>query len=198
MDSPLIPENEQGIETNTETTVSLESEQKAFELFSIAKSRLKDVNKWHDVAGSATAFFQLTDNKGNPVFRQVRKDDHFKIDIPAPGLVTGEGFDWVKVEAIEEKDNEIAIRVRPSSNPLNDLPDVAHFFDDSATSSFIIRKHGNSITAGVYGRNEKPNTHTEHTIDKIRNAAVATGAIAGFSKIQWKSLVNGFVSVKEN
>ena len=84
--------------------------------------------------------------------------------------------------------------MRPASNPLSDQRDVAHFFKDSATSSFIIKKEDLKVVAGVYGRNEKPNTDTEHIMDKIRNTAIATGAIAGFAKIQWKSLVNGFVS----
>jgi hypothetical protein len=35
--------------------------------------------------------------------------------------------------------------------------------------------------------------HTETLIDKLRNATIATGAISGFSKLQWKSLVNGLV-----
>lgn len=57
---------------------------------------------------------------------------------------TGEGFDWVKVEAIEEnedikEDREfVVMRVRPSTNPLNDNKDVAHFFTDKATSNFVV------------------------------------------------------------
>jgi hypothetical protein len=46
----------------------------------------------------------------------------------------------------------------------------------------------------VYGRNEKPNTKAETAVDKARNTAVATGAISGFAKLQWKSLVNGLVN----
>jgi hypothetical protein len=49
----------------------------------------------------------------------------------------------------------------------------------------------------VYGRNEKPNTDTETLSDKARNAAVAGGAITGFSKLQWKSLVNGLVKKED-
>jgi hypothetical protein len=47
----------------------------------------------------------------------------------------------------------------------------------------------------VYGRNEKPNLDTEKLADKLRNAAVAAGAITAFSKLQWKSLVNGLVAL---
>jgi hypothetical protein len=70
---------------------------------------------------------------------------------------------------------------------------VAHFFDEQSSSSFVVKREGKKITGGIYGRNEKPNTDTEKLVDKIRNIAVAGGAISGLSKLQWKSLVNGLV-----
>ena len=85
------------------------------------------------------------------------------------------------------------MRVRPATNPNNDRQDVAHFFSDEATSNFMVKREGTTITAAVYGRNEKPNTGAEKAVDKARNTAVATGAVSGFSKLQWKSLVNGFL-----
>jgi hypothetical protein len=192
-ESPLIPENEVGIQTNTESSAEFDTIEKADSFFNIVKSRLMHVNQWHNLAGKATADFKVTDEKGNEVERAVKQGDYLKINIHAPGLISGEGFDWVKVEAIEERDDFSAILVRPAPNPQNTQQDVAHFFDESATSSFVVKKEGNKVIAGIYGRNEKPNTGIENTRDKIRNAAIATGAIAGFSKIQWKSLVNGFI-----
>ena len=189
----LIPENEKGIETNTESSIELASEAEANEFYGRVKQRLLDINHWHDFAGTATADFRVTDGKGNEVNRPPRKGDFFKITIPGPGTITGEGHDWVQVEAIEENENEIAIRVRPASNPLNEREDIAHFFSDEATSSFVVKKDNNKVTAAVYGRNEKPNLDTEKVVDKLRNAAVATGAVSGFSKLQWKSLVNGLI-----
>lgn len=189
----LIPTNETGVETNTESYVDLEDQKQAETFYSTVKERLLSVNGWHSLAGTGTADFQLTDDKGNEIKRKPQPGDHFRISIPAPGTVTGQGYDWVRVEAIEEEQDLTAIRVRPATNPQNERNDIAHFFSDEATSSFIVKKQGNRITAGVYGRNEKPNTDTEKVVDKLRNAAVATGAISGFSKIQWKSLVNGFV-----
>ena len=127
----------------------------------------------------------------------MQKDDHFKIDIPGPGPVSGDGFDWVQVEAIEEKNSDeeqsFTIKVRPATNPNNERKDVAHFFSEEATSCFTVKRKYTTITAGVYGRNEKPNTNTETTIDKARNTAIAKGAISGFAKLQWKSLVKGLV-----
>ena len=57
----------------------------------------------------------------------------------------------------------------------------------------MVKREHTTVTAGVYGRNEKPNTKAETITDKARNTAVATGAITGFAKLQWKSLVNGLV-----
>jgi hypothetical protein len=189
----IIPENKEGTQTNTERSIEFATEEESKQFFQIAKKRLLDVNHWHKIAGNATADFQLTDEEGKPVNRTAKEGDHFKIDIPGPGSITGEGNDWVKIESIQEDENYIGIRVRPASNPTKERKDIAHFFNDNSTSSFIIKKEGKKITAGVYGRNEKPNTKTETVVDKIRNATVATGAISGFSKLQWKSLVNGLI-----
>jgi hypothetical protein len=193
----IIPSQDSGMQTNTESTEELATEKEAKDFYVTVCKRLMDINNWQQYAGKATASFQLTDNSGKDVKRDPQKGDHLKIDIPGPGSVSGQGFDWVQIEAIEKDQDENtqwnAIRVRPATSPLNEKEDVAHFFSDDTTSTFMVRQEGKKVIAGVYGRNEKPNTNTETTIDKIRNTAIATGAITGFSKIQWKSLVNGLV-----
>ena len=193
----IIPEHQSGIETNTEASVQINSVEEARSFYEKVKQRLLHVNSWHHIAGAATAVFQLTDKEGKEIDRMVQENDHFKIDIPGPGPVTGDGFDWVQVETIEEKNKEgeqsISIWVRPATNPTNEKKDVAHFFSDEATSCFVVKRQHTTITAGVYGRNEKPNTNAETIVDKARNAAIAAGAITGFAKLQWKSLVNGLL-----
>lgn len=191
----LVPQQETGSQSNTEVRVQLESEEAAQNFYKIACERLMSVNQWHKIAGKATADFQLTDAQGNPVQRTVQPGDHFRIDIPGPGPATGDGFDWVQVEAVEKSQDLAAIRVRPATNPKNSRKDVAHFFSDDATSSFIVKKVGKEVLAAVLGRNEKPNTHAEKLVDKARNSAVASGAITGFAKLQWKSLVKGMVKI---
>jgi hypothetical protein len=197
IEKELVPENEKGMQSNTESETEFETVEAAKEFYAIAKSRLLQPNKWHEYAGQATADFQLTNEKGEPINEAVRKGFHFRIDIPGPGSATGNGYDWVKVENIEEKNIEgedvFTILVRPATNPLNEKKDVAHFFGDDATSSFMITRKGNKVKAAVYGRNEKPNTSAESLKDKARNAAVATGAVTGFAKLQWRSLVKGLV-----
>jgi hypothetical protein len=193
----LVPEQRKGNESNTESSKSCGSTEQAKSLFKQLKQRLLDVNHWHDLAGALTANFRLTDPDGNNVNRTVQKGDHFRIDIPGPGTVTGEGYDWVQVEEISETVNDdsetVAIRVRPATNPNNEKTDTAHFFREDATSSFVVKREGNKLVAAVYGRNEKPNTKTDSLIDKARNVAVATGAVTGGAKLQWKSLVEGLL-----
>ena len=194
---PVVPQQETGDSSDTDASVTFAAAAEANTFYDVVKQRLLQVNNWQHWAGAATAQFQLTDAQGNDVNRPVQQGDYFKIDIPGPGPVTGDGYDWVQVERITETGNEtiqeLAIQVRPASNPNNNRSDVAHFFSDEASSCFIVKREGNTVTAAVHGRNEKPNTHTETLVDKARNAAVATGAIAAFSKLQWKSLVNGLV-----
>jgi hypothetical protein len=192
-----IPEQQTGAQSNTEALEVCTSEAEAASFFEVVKARLIDVNSWHHYAGALTADFKLCDAHGVEVKRDVQEGDHFKIDIPGPGPATGDGYDWVQVESIEElndpAEDSLTITVRPATNPNNRNSDVAHFFSEEATSCFMVTRSGKEVKAAVYGRNEKPNTHTEKAIDKVRNTAVASGAVSGFSKLQWKSLVTGLV-----
>ena len=199
MKDNIIPSQQQGAQSNTESSRQFANGDEQENFYQQVKHRLLNVNQWHDYAGKLTASFQLTDRHGNDLQRTVQKGDYWKIDIPAPGSVTGEGHDWVRVEAVEEKkenqEEYLAIRVRPCSSPLNANKDIAHFFSDEATSSFIVKKQADMVVAGVYGRNEKPNTKANKLLDKARNTAIATGAVSGFSKLQWKSLVDGLLDI---
>jgi hypothetical protein len=198
----IIPQQEKGAKTDIESSVECGTVEEAKELFQNAKLRLLNVNNWHHLCGAVTATFKLTDEAGNEVNTEAETGKYFKIDIPGPGTVTGEGYDWVRIEKIEDKeeastsDEIVAIKVRPAGNPNNTKTDVAHFFTDEATSSFIVQRTGKVVSAEVHGRNEKPNTDANAVIDKTRNTMVATGAIVGFSSAQWKSLVNGLLGKK--
>lgn len=192
-----LPKQEEGAEKNIETTEELKNIEEAKELFRAAKNRLLNINLWDKICGKLSAVFQLTDDKGNDIKGDPQVGNYFKIDIPGPGTASGKGYDWVRVEAVEENKNEhedsesILIRVRPADNPSTNDANVAHFFSDKATSNFVVSRIKNVVTAAVYGRNEVPNTTTDKPLDKTRNAVVGTTAIAGFSNPQWKSLANG-------
>ncbi|HEY6977186.1 MAG TPA: hypothetical protein VH396_12910 [Chitinophagaceae bacterium] len=193
----IIPEHYTGKKTEAEASVTLHNTEEAIIFYKTVKERLLDVNKWHEVAGIISARFYAVDNNGNEVDRKVHKGDYMKIDIPGPGSKEGDGYDWVKIEELKEASEgdiqSVGFRVRPSENPQGDKKNIAHFYDDSATSNFIVTREGTIITASVIDRNLKPNKDTESLTDKLRHSAVGAGAIGIFSKIQWQNLVEGLV-----
>ncbi len=196
----IVPDQHEGAQKDTEHSVVAANVNDAHELFLMGRHRLLDVNHWNEYSGWPSSSFKLIDGDGNEVSRTAVEGDYFKIDIPAPGPSSGDGFDWVFIEAIEDhRDIEgphehITMRVRPAKNPQRRGENISHFFSDKATSSFGISRHYNTVTAAVYGRNEIPNTSTPDLTEKIRNTIIATSAILGLSNIQWNSLVKGLIA----
>jgi hypothetical protein len=194
----MIPEQQKGAKSVTRYSVTLSSEASARQLFENAKKNLLNVNAWHDIAGSRSAVFEIIDNRGNKISNDVKKGNYLRITIPViPGSPAGAGADWVKVENIaqEEKENYecVALSVRPAPAPINNEPEVAHFFAPGATSTFSVERRGRAVIASVNGRNETPNTKTKNLLAWMRNLIVALGAMMGLNKPQWKSLVKGLI-----
>ena len=197
----MIPKQEQGASTDTVSKIKLETVDEALWDFEIVKDRLLDVSHWHELSGDILAKFQLMDKNGKELYRRAREGDYLRIDIPGPGNNSGKGYDWVRIEQIEFTENEAesfeyaALKVRPCPSPLNNERTTAHFFKNIATSTFMVKRKYNVISAEVHGRNEKPNTADLSVSNTIRNFFVWIGAILGFSKVQWKSLVEGLIKL---
>jgi hypothetical protein len=193
-----VPPQQTGTEMNAVEQLELPSETEAINFFKAVKIRLLDVNRWSEVAGVPLSAFKLTDGQGNEVHRTAVEGDYLKIDIPGPGTKTGGGYDWVVIEQIKEEIQDgaeiLTMTVRPAANPLSEDGHIAHFLTDQATSTFQVKRIGNTIYAEEHGRNETPNTHTEHALDNIRNTFVGWAAKIGFSYPQWKSLVSGLIN----
>lgn len=192
----VVPEQISGASIEAESSIACDlSEAKIF--FGIVKKRLLNVNGWHTYAGTLSAKFHLVDEKGNEVQRQAQKGDYFKIDIPGPGSMSGEGYDWVQIEDMERTSSgdteSFGFRVRPAQNPQNEDRGTAHFYSPESTSSFVITREQNTITVAIYDRNTKPNTDAATVADKVRHAVVGSGGILAFSKFQWKSLADGLL-----
>ena len=130
--------------------------------------------------------------------------NYLQIEIPGPGPKPGDGYDWIKIDRIiNEKNPDFAYEIfgmtfRACSNPENNTGTTAHFFKRLATSTFIIRRNGNTIISSYHGRNEVPNVHTDSTLGNIRNAFVAIGAAAGLSETVWSILVKSFLREDED
>lgn len=197
MITPVIPEHYKGKKADTISEETFDCEEAAANHFQTVKQRFLNVNGWRDVAGEATANFSVFTVRGEQVNRPPQEGDYLRIEIPAPDNEAGEGADWVQVKRVMQNnipgEQFMYMEVHPSQNPLTPEDETAHFFDEEASSTFIIRQLGNKVIAEVHGRNETPNNEDISLKDKIRNTLVAIGAMLGFSKIQWKSLTNGLV-----
>lgn len=193
----IVPGQETGKAIDAESSIELADTNEATKVYNRAKARLINVNEWHMVASGLSAKFQLVDKTGLEVNRPAEKGDYFKIDIPGPGTKSGEGYDWVQIEALESTKNgeveSFGLRVRPTENPQNSNHDVAHFYSPESTSSFTITRENNKVTAAIYDRNTKPNKEAHNAIDKVRDALVGAAGIFGFSKVQWQHLAEGLL-----
>jgi hypothetical protein len=196
MENP-IPEQNTGSEMDITAHTQFNDEQSAITFYQLAKQRLLAMYNWYEICQVPVSTFILTDSNGVEVNRPVQQGDYLKIDIPGPGTATGDGYDWVKVEEVieenEPEEEQISITVRPSANPTSNKDDIAHFFKDTATSTFQVSRKGNEVHAEVHGRNELANNQTHQVTDNIRNTLVGWSAKLGLSFPQWKSLVNGLM-----
>ncbi|HEY9362933.1 MAG TPA: hypothetical protein VIQ00_06720 [Chitinophagaceae bacterium] len=193
----LLPDQYTGEEINSEKTELFENTIEAKAFYNKVVHRLQNVNEWHQLAGTLSADFQLTDKNGHDVMDAVQKGNFIRINIRGPGNKSGEGYDWVQVEELKyisgEDEESFGFRVRPARNPAGDEDVISHFYSEESTSSFIVSRMSNKITAGIYDRNTLPNSDAVFFADKIRHLAVGTVGIAALSKLQWNGLLEGLM-----
>lgn len=192
-----IPEQHEGSQLDTIAKTEFPSIEEAKAFYQIAKNRLLNVSCWAEICKVPLSTFTLTDATGQEVIKEAETGDYIKINIPGPGTHTGDGFDWVRVEKVNEEINHssavITLQARPAANPTQQDPAIAHFFSQQATSTFQVTQSGHTVSAEEHGRNEVPNTDTSNLTDNIRNTLVGWTAKIGLSYPQWKSLVKGIV-----
>ncbi|MEO8173706.1 MAG: hypothetical protein ABI581_11505 [Sediminibacterium sp.] len=199
METTIIPAHTEGKQNDLSVAVTLASREESTDTFKRAYKRLLNPPVWHELAGSLSGEFALVGIAGNELNRLAQTGDLFKVDLPGPGPKAGDGYDWVRVDAIDDQSNEqadeelFAMRISPTINPGVTNHDIAHFFKGTASSTFIIHRKGNEVTASYHGRNEMPNNETGNIIDNIRNSVIAATAAIGLSELQWKSLIKGFL-----
>ena len=200
MENQLVPKQEVGSEMDAVAAQSFETTAEALLFYDLAKKRLGNINHWADWCGTEATTFQLLNALGTAP-GTLGEGNLIKIDIPGPGTKTGGGYDWVRIEKIEAgktlQTQYFGFRVRPCANPDQPEAGVAHFFKDSATSTFLVRLAKNTVYAEMHGRNEVPNTTDTSFFDGLRNMTVGYTAKIGLSFPQWKLLVNGIVKLEE-
>jgi hypothetical protein len=200
MDVTIIPPQQRGLRTGASTSEEAPTRHDAILLFEEAKRRLLDINNWHSLCGPGSATFQLTDDGGRELRDVKPETGHLiRISLPAPPNAEGDGYDWVRIEEIENKkdmlkdQNIFGFRVRPVNNPLSTRGKTAHFYTSGATSTFLIIRVSSVVKAMEKGRNEVVNAGMPAVVDGVRNFFVALGAWLGFSKSQWGKLVKGII-----
>lgn len=197
MDNLLIPKQNFGGYLDVRSENVLADIGEALMFYQIVKKRLMDVNNWGKICATSTTNFQLTLIDGlDTIF--LKEKNLIKINIPGPGSLVGNGYDWVQIEKIKfnsetEIDEWFGFTVRPFMNPLNPKQGTAHFYTNLSTSTFIAGRSGLIVWAEIHGRNEIPNSKTKNIIDVMRNTIVGWTAKIGFSFPQWKLLADGLV-----
>lgn len=195
-----IPQQTEGQHTNIVHYIDQPTQHDAHHLFLLAKDRIKDIAQWHKYAGPLSATFAITDAQGNEVYKFAEVGDLFTIDLPGPGPLAGGGFEWVRIESVDEVIDEhgeseyITMTVRPVANPKHPDKSIAHFFGHHSTNTFVIERYHNRVTAASYGRNETPNNTDTNLFDTVRNTIIALSAREGLSFPQWKALMKGLLN----
>ena len=195
--SRTIPAQEEGAQADLVEIIKASDQQEAKLLFLKARERLFNISHWASISEGISASFILTDKRGESKDGFPETGDYIRIDIPGPGTRSGDGFDWVQVEAVEQVDTaekeSFGFRVRPAQNPQNQASDVAHFYSPESTSTFTVTRENTKLHAAIYDRNTKVNKPAGSVADKVRDAVIGTAGILSFSKIQWKALTEGLL-----
>ena len=195
---PGVPVQKKGAFHDNESKRSFESAELVANHFEILKDRFFSIHRWKEYGGDLSADFRLFDCVGSYVDRMPRKGDYIRIDIPGPGDIKAKGYDWVEVMKIDDRcyGDELErylLVCRPSAVPQSNKEHIAHFYARESSSSFIISRGIDYIKAGIYGRNEVPNISRTGFFGRIRNLLVSIGGFFQLTKIQWKSLADGFL-----
>ncbi|THU38105.1 hypothetical protein FAM09_15580 [Niastella caeni] len=198
----VVPDQRSGQSSFTHSHIKCRNINHAKECYKVAANRLRNVNRWHEYAGKASASFKLFNETGIAVNRHVQKSDYLRINIPGPDNPDGDGSDWVQVIQVGEKLTDqqqlTFITVKTASNPLVRTLAPSHFFDQPATSTFVIYRKQLIILAAVFGRNEHSNLRSRNLFTKIRNWFVYIGAQLGLANLQWKALTHGLLHVNQS
>jgi hypothetical protein len=198
----VVPEQKSGQSSFTHSRIKCRNNYHVKDSYRIAAERLLNVNRWNEFAGKPTAAFQLFDEAGNALYRTVQKGDYMRINIPGPQNPDTEGGDWVQVIEIGEKSADehalTFITVQASAGPLVHATRSTHFFDQPATSTFVIYRRQLTVMAAVFGRNEHSNVKSHSLLTRIRNWLVFIGAQLGLANLQWKALTYGLLHHNES
>lgn len=198
----IIPKQNRGAETKAIARKKCNTERQAIDLFRVAAARLLDINNWGDFASKLSAIFSLTDNNGVTISNKIPEVGNLiRIQLPGPPNIDGSGYDWVRIEKIEEEKDKfrkrefLQLQVRPVENPFDKKKETqAHLYTVDATSTFAVVRKNKTVWVFELGRHELVNTRVNSFVNNARNLLVSVAAFIGLSTSQWKLLINGILT----
>lgn len=195
----LLPEQIAGSSSDAVAIKSCLSQYDAEDFYKQLSEQLLKISHWNINAGKLPASFELIDSQGKNGYLLADKNLLVKIKMPALKNKTGNGYDWVIIEKIDKHQEDqleyLHIQMRPCPCLENKKSGIAHFYEQTATNSFVLIRSGCEIQLSVNGRNEFPNMSNIRLRDMLRNVFVANGGIFGGSKLQWEDFVNTMIKV---
>ncbi len=199
---PNIPKQVHGDFQDIVSMRCADTIEEAIKDFEKLELRLKSVNTWYSFSDKVKTEFSLYDPETNQPTDILKVGNLIKIDIPGPGNPSGSGYDWTKITDLqigEENQNVpfYAITIKPCSAPDSKEEPVAHFYNEEASNTFIVRRIGTCLYAEVHGRNEIENTTDVPVLDFIRNKAIAMGSKHGLGSLNWLGFTQALLEPAE-
>lgn len=199
MEYPSIPRQVNGQSHDTVDMYCFNTPQEARNFYPIAKQRLLSVNNWHKVMQHRKPVFTLYDETGKQQDGPPEVGDFIRIDLAGPGNPSGQGYDWVRITQLEERtDDFISMKLSPAPSPISKTRSSAHFYQEQASNTLVLRIIHNCIYAEAHGRNELKNITDGQLLARGRNLIVAFMAKLGVGNIQWKQLTKGIVTPEKD
>lgn len=199
MKYPKIPQHLKGESHDIVNMKCVDSDKSAEELYQDVVIRLKTVKEWHSYSDKVKAKFVIINPDTGVETDEFEIGYLVRIEIPGPGTVSGNGFDWTKITNIQTNKNRddmayFAMTLKPCSPPNANSDVIAHFYKEKSSNTFIIRKIGDCIYAEVHGRNETINISDVPLMDSIRNIGINIGSKIGLGGLNWLALTEGLLN----
>lgn len=184
-----------GTAIDAEASAVLSTEKTAIVFFELVRNRLEHVNSWPIIAGNLSAEFQIVNKEGLEVFRKAHEGDYLRIDITASGVRPGNGFDWVRIEYLDDMDqHRFGFCMRPATHPGSHRHAGARFYHGDSTSSFVVFRAGRRVTVKISDRTLQRADEEKNQVERFRKEGVAWTGRKRFSAIHWQALAEGLVS----
>lgn len=193
----LVPTNTEGKALDIQKQLKLQSVLKAKKLYGKAHHLLLKPVQWASVINMpGTIHFLMKKNASSKNEGVLELNDWVGMDLGGEGHSKNDRITWMRVDQLMENfdnayDETLAIRMRPVPDPEGKSISTENPFQSSATSTFILKRSGQTVTVSYHGRNEMPHLSGMKFKNKLRNAVTSFLFMAGYSRMLWSSFLKG-------